>query len=146
LLVNWLLAQGTNLVHYGIDPTKIMSKVAKRGKKISEEETWLEQEQVEYRKRMEVLMEQLKAEQDEFVSHRLEQELRQLDGRIMWDRGETHSLDQLLQNVKDEKWKKRKRFSGNHQPPRWADSPAAPAQRENHGFFSSSPFDVYTRR
>jgi len=145
LLVNWMLAQGTNLVHYGIDPTKIMSKIAKRGKEVTLEDKWLAEEQAEYRQQMDMLMEQLKNEPDEFVSHRLEQELRRLDSRIMWDRGETHSLDQLLQNVKDDKWKKRARFTGNQKAPKWATNPGALAHRENHGFFSNSPFEGYRR-
>jgi len=137
LLVNWLLTQGTNLVHYGIDPGKIMSRVSRTGKQKTPDELWEEEEQADYRARMEILIERLRQEPDEFVSQKLEQELRMIDRRIVRDVGETHSLDQLLQNVKEAKWQRRRdaqKFTGNHRPP---PSAAAPSAGQGYGFYTN---------
>lgn len=139
LLCNWMLSQGTNLVHYGIDPGRIMCKVSRGGKQKSQEEQWIEEEQAAYRQRMDVLMERLKNEPDEYVSQKLEQELRMIDSRLVREIGETFSLEQLLQNVKDAKWNKRRQnktdpyghlrhFTGNHS-----------YSNNEHGFISSEP-------
>lgn len=105
LLVNWLLSQGTNLVHYGIDPGKVMSRVTK-GKEKTAEEIMLEEEQAFYRTRLEELFERLKNEPDEFISNKLEQEMRMLDYRIIHEQHEVNSLDQLLNSAREAKRKK----------------------------------------
>lgn len=137
LLGNWLLSQGTNLVHYGIDPARIMCRIAK-GKTQSAEEIEIEEEQVFYRGRIANLLERIKNEPDEFVADKLEKELRVLDSRLVHEVGEMHSLDQLLQSAKESRWSKHRQVKAK---------PAYDQNRDirrntptHQAFFSSTPF------
>jgi hypothetical protein len=102
LLCHWFLAFAVKHEFYGIDNKRIYSKV-----KTASEETWEQQaereEQEELRARIEDLYEKLTNEDDEYVSARMELELRRLDKQLVLESGEVHSVDALIRQVKESK-------------------------------------------
>jgi hypothetical protein len=146
LLCYWFLSQATNLVHYGIDPSRVMSRVGKSSTK-SEEEVLIEEEQAEYRERMEVLYERLVNERDEFVASKIEQELRLLNSRLILDTTETFSVDQLIRNAKEERWNKKRTSRVLTDDDRGFRQPTmSEVHREQHGYFSDNPYAHNPRR
>lgn len=100
LLNFWFMTQGTNLGYYGIDPITVMSEVRERKEESPlERHTRIEQEQL--RKRIEELLEALGNETDMFVSARYEHELRSLDARLIKDRNDVYSMEDLIRKARD---------------------------------------------
>lgn len=102
LLNFWLLVNGKHLSHYGIHHTSIMAE-ANAPKAMTVEQYHELLEQNEIRKRMIELYDELIHEEDEFVSMKIEQQLRLLNQRIILRDHETYSLDTLINQVKDRK-------------------------------------------
>ena len=107
LLCNWLLTLGKNLSYYGIDVRSVMSAI-RPAALMSDAEFAQQEEQNAIRVRITALAQELADENDEYVSRRLEQELRMLDRRLILETGEVYSLDGLIQQAADTK-KARKR-------------------------------------
>jgi len=107
LLIFWLITLGKNLSFYGIDDRKVMSAA-----RIKTNETNMEAitriEQDEIRERMDAIYDQLTNEVDDYVSMRLEHELRALDKRVILAAGEVYSLDNLIRQAKESKKTKRR--------------------------------------
>lgn len=99
MLGYWLLTQGQNLSYYGIDPSSVLAE-ARVQKVETAEERAQRYEQIEIREQIETLAERLAGEPDEFVSRRLEQQLRVLDRRLVLQEDEYYSLDELLQSIR----------------------------------------------
>ena len=100
LLTNWFLMQGQNLSFYGIDPRIIMSEV--------EADVYLEpaeaahiQEQNHYRQQLEELTKRLAAERDDYICMKLEQEMRVLMSRIVFQESEVYAVDELIRQAKE---------------------------------------------
>lgn len=102
LLNHWLVQQGKNLGFYGIDIGKMASEVVER-KKLSYEEMIQKAEQEEIRERIEELYEQIVGEDDDYLSTRLEMELRRLDRKLILEEGDIYSVDELMKKARDSK-------------------------------------------
>lgn len=108
LLVHWFLSLAKNLSFYEIDSRVIGSK-SQKAKVINPRDEWQRIQQENLRKQMQVTYDALSDETDEWVSQKLEQELRVLDRQLVMDAGETYSLDDLIRQVRESKRKKRER-------------------------------------
>jgi hypothetical protein len=115
LLSNWLIMQGKNLSFYGIESSRVMSAIRTKQSEKTESpaEHYKRLEQMEIRRRIDELYEELTNEQDDFVSMRLEQELRMLDKKIILEDGEIYSVDELFKSVRENKRNKRRSASFN---------------------------------
>lgn len=109
LLTHWLITMSVNLSYYGID----MSMAAKEVEaEVDMNTLMLRAEQLQLRNNIEKLTEKLKTERDEFVSMRLEQEIRILNRRIVYEENEVFSVDELIRQAKESK-KNRQRLASS---------------------------------
>ena len=106
LLCHWLLTDGKNLDFYGIDTSRIMSRMRK-DTTVTPEQMWKQIEQLEIRRAIDALYEKMVAEKDEFILQRYEQELRVLDSRLVLEETDTYSMSQMLNAIREERAKKR---------------------------------------
>jgi hypothetical protein len=102
LLCHWLLTQGKNLQHYGIDPRQVMSAVNNKQEE-SNEDFFRRMEQDTLRTRMDEIYAGLIGEQDDYVAARLEQELRMLDRKVIHEQDEIYSIDELIRTARENK-------------------------------------------
>lgn len=107
LLCHWFLTQGKNLSHYDIDIRRVMSGVQTKSVEDPHAE-YLSQEQAYLRERVEEIYKQLSEEVDDYVSIRLQQELRLLDKQIVLEQGEIYSVDALIRQALDNKRARRR--------------------------------------
>ena len=109
LLNFWLLTQGKNLQHYGIDSKAIFCEVKKP--EILDNKSYYDyQEQQNIRSEIENLIDKIKNESDDFIVQRLEFQLRNLNRRLVLEEGEIFSLDDLINSVREQR--KNNRYSG----------------------------------
>ena len=110
LLCFWLITQGKNLSHYGIDSKTIFAEVKKA--EIVDNKTYYEyQEQQRIRAEIEELYEKIKNENDDNIVQRLEFKLRTLNRALILEEGEIFSVDDLINSVREER--KNSRYSGS---------------------------------
>lgn len=102
LLAHWLLTQGKNLAHYGIDPRLVMSAMQTKQEETNED-FFRRMEQQTLRTRIEDIYGQLTNEEDDYVATRLEQELRLLDKKIILEQDEIYSIDELIRSARETK-------------------------------------------
>jgi hypothetical protein len=103
LLCHWFLTKAQNTVYYGLDPLQVL-RGTQRQRAMTPEEEYVYQQQQEYRRQIDDITQRLKYERDEFISMRLEQQLRDLDARLVLDEGEEiYSIDQLITSVREQK-------------------------------------------
>jgi hypothetical protein len=111
LLAYWFSSKATNLSYYGINTQLVLSKVKKD---ITKTETNQEVEERLYQDKLRHLIneiyEELKNESDPYVSLKLERELTEVSRYIQLREGEVFSIDQLINNLKEEK-RMSKRFN-----------------------------------
>jgi hypothetical protein len=114
LLCVWLLTQGKNLSHYGIE--RVMTAVSSKTK---EEETPLDAmqryEQQRIRERIEAVYNELSSTQDDYVCMRLEHELLSLDRQIILEDGEVYAVDDLLRQASEARKGKRRNYDNRQQ-------------------------------
>jgi len=149
LLCHWLLTLGKNLSHYGIDTSKVMSKIAVKNTETRAEYIFrMEQDRI--RSRIAELFELMKAEPDDFISMRLEQELRVLDKQVVLDQNEVYSLDSLIANVKQAKIDKKRSYEyGKQSQQNYRNDYATSYMMGHSGSFSDTPLssnEIYNRR
>jgi hypothetical protein len=136
LLCHWLLTQGKNLGHYDIDIRRVMSAV-NPAKQVDPRSDWEREEQQHIRTRIEQIYEALTNEQDDFVSLRLEQELRVMDHRLVLEQGEVYSVDALIRQALETK---KNKFRHNTQRNLIQDQrQAVNAMQYQHGVLSDRP-------
>ena len=87
LLANWLLMFGRNLAHYGIDSSRVMSKISdvSEEEEVSPQELYRREQQQRLLHEATQLLEQLNTETDQWVLAKLEGRLRSLSGRLVDD-------------------------------------------------------------
>lgn len=89
LLGHWLITQGRNLIHYGIEPSRVMSAVAHYAEREETPgETYQREQQQKLLREAGDLLDQLTTEMDQWVLAKLEGRLRALSGRLV-DDGDT---------------------------------------------------------
>lgn len=138
LLSNWLIMQGRNLSFYGIDSSRVMISIKNKesAQSMSKADIVKRNEQIAIRKRIEELYEELTNERDEFVSMRLEQELRALDRKIILEDDEVYSVDELLKNINESRRNKRRYNVYNNYENNYANANLA------LGVMSSAPINM----
>ncbi len=109
LLVFWLLTQGKNLSHYGIDSKSIFCEV-KKPEILNNISYYDYQEQQRIRSEIEDLIEKIGKESDDFIVQRLEFQLRNLNRKLVLEEGEIFSLDDLINSVREQR--KQSRYNG----------------------------------
>jgi len=101
LLAQWLLTNGNNLHHYGIDMTECMSLVGANNREINAAEVEGRKHQVELRKRIEDLHTLLKVTTSGFQIAKIEQQLKSLTRQTRSDGGKVFNIDALLKEAHD---------------------------------------------
>lgn len=106
LLSGWLLIQGRNLHHYGIN-----SKMVLIDNKVNQEINnpvvlYNSARQNHYRNLIEVLVDELKRERDTFIVQRLEQKIRSISMDLTEEDRKILSVDDLLLKLRDDRSKR----------------------------------------
>lgn len=114
LLANWLLVNGRNLSFYGIDPSKIFCRLVVRVIR-SEQEFIHIQNQQALRERIKQLSEAMVRERDDFISERMEQEMRSLMSQLVFEDNEVVSVDDLVRRAREAR-RNKLRLQSTHQP------------------------------
>jgi len=109
LLAYWFMINAQNLSFYGIDSSKILrNNISKPVERVEDKSVKLfREEQMRYREKAKKLYEEMKQEDDQFILFKLENELRDLNSRIVLEEGETFSVDDLIKNLNEGKKIKR---------------------------------------
>lgn len=104
LLLNyWLLTQGKNLSHYGIDSRMIYTHLNVNKKTMSSYEQYQAEFQLKLRQDIEKLVTELKHTRDEYISDKIEKQLRILNNQIILEENEKFSVDDLINSIKSTK-------------------------------------------
>jgi hypothetical protein len=100
LLAHWFLTQGRNLKFYGIASERIMCRLVVK-QLTNAREVAQQYQQQELRAKIKNVSEQMLKERDDFISERLEQELRALMTQLVFDDNEVFSVDDLLNRARE---------------------------------------------
>lgn len=109
LLAIWMLTNGRNLVEYGIDATKIMSRMTfqvKTSMTPQQQRDLILQQRL--RDRIRQLYDEMIQETNSMILSKKEIELRQLERRLILDNEEFFSVDVFMQRVHEERKRNRK--------------------------------------
>lgn len=133
LLGCWLLISGKNLSHYGIDSRLVMTYV-NRPEEIDPIVESNKQKQDQLRQRLEDLSKRLSSSNDDYVSMKIENEMKSLVSQLVIDEGEIISVDEMIRVARGRrKENKFNRYSQqSHQHSRWAGYHNAPM---SHGYY-----------
>ena len=143
LLTHWLITQGKNLSFYGIDSRMVMSAVKDTTSVFNNVDYEFRNKQQAIREKMDELYTKLINEKDEFVSMRIEHDLRLLDKQIVLDNNEEiYSLDALINKAKEEKINKRRYRSNNIQETSMIGIGYNPTMNNAVGTFSDRPLSI----
>lgn len=109
LLAHWFITHGKNLEFYDLDPLEIFSEIEEREIKTYEDyQNYQEEiEQLEIRKKMISVYNELENTTDYYLTNKLEQELRNLNSKLILKDREIFSIDQLIQHAKENRKKVR---------------------------------------
>lgn len=100
LLSNWLIMQGKNLAFYGIDTTRVMSRVDTPAVLTPGQAKFLAEQQ-KMRQRLNDLNEKLKNERDEFLAMKIEHEMRNIIQNIYAEEHEIFSVDEMIRKSRE---------------------------------------------
>lgn len=121
LLCFWLITKGVNLGFYGLDSRLLAQNAVARSSTDPYENAILDQQR-QLRIDIEALTEGLAKERDEYVSMRIEQQIRALMTNVVVEENEILSVDELIRTAKEKK-RNRARLESNpkrnwqHTPP-----------------------------
>jgi hypothetical protein len=144
LLTHWLISNGKNLSFYGIDIKRVMSTINSKPEE-SNLDIHTKNEQQAIRERIEALYDRLTKEQDDFISMRIEHELRALDSKIVLESGEIYSLDGLIQQAREVKQNKRRNYEQNKSTNKqinYSDFYSDRKYNDTSGVFSDRPLSI----
>lgn len=113
LLAHWLMTQGNNLAHYGLDVTRIGINAREDAFAVDSIELQLRQEQTGVRLKIEELGERLGACKDEFLIMRLSQEMRVLSQQVVVDENEVYNIESVIQEAME---KRKEKYRDNKKP------------------------------
>lgn len=102
LLGYWLLSNGKNLAFYGINPKEILSNKAKV-LSTDPKERYRLNEQRQIRESITTLADALKKERDEFITQKLETQLRVLANKLVLEDTEYFSIDNLMNSIREQR-------------------------------------------
>lgn len=107
LLCHWFVLFGKNLSYYGIDPTRVATRVVKETE-LTREEAWRRYEQEELRSQIESLYQDLVNETDSYISSNLERQLQHLSSKLILEDNDIFSIDELIRSVRETKRQQRR--------------------------------------
>lgn len=130
LLGMWLIMQGVNLSHYGINPKWIMMN-AMPEIELDPHEVALRQEQAMLRNQLHDLNEKLTKATDEYISMKIEHDMRNLMKRLVIEENEIYSVDEMIRQSKEKR--KNNKMLRNHgfDSQMWGQYPVT----QNQGYF-----------
>lgn len=100
LLCMWFIMQGVNLSHYGIDTTKLMSQ-ASQVVELDPVVIAHKQYQQQLRDKLESLNDQLAASNDDYISMKIEHQMRSLMAHIVIEDNDVFSVDEMIRLTKE---------------------------------------------
>jgi hypothetical protein len=103
LLGHWFITMGKRLAFYGINTREILSLNRINQVENSQQNVYDRIEQDNMRKQLDVLIDQMKKERDEYVAARLENKIRSIAGHIKKDLFAYESVDALMEQIKTER-------------------------------------------
>jgi hypothetical protein len=98
LLGHWFITSAKNLMHYGIDPTKVLVE-SKPQQQIAPKLYYMHMEQQRIRNRIQEIYEKLQLERDTNICKMYERELMYLDSKIVLQDGEHYSVDAIIKEA-----------------------------------------------
>jgi len=102
LLTNWFLTKGVNLSHYGI--TQVMTDIAtSQHKQLTPDEYAILIQQQMIQDKIQKIAAQLTEETDDYICISLEHQLRTLARGLSYENVQLNSVDQLINNIKENK-------------------------------------------
>lgn len=101
LLCHWFLTHSKNLDHYGIDPAEILTDISEAGREYDPEAEAERIRQLNYRKEIDDVYEELRKARDEFMAAKLEHRLRVLSERLTEENEIATSISDLIQQAKE---------------------------------------------
>lgn len=107
LLNYWLTSKGKNLGYYGIDYRLIHSKLKPLNEEAGGLDPYTAHEQDMIRGEMDEVYNRLQNERDEFICSNLEHRLKYLNNQLIRKENEIFSIDELINNIRDSKRKKK---------------------------------------
>lgn len=113
ILSHWFMTKATNLKHYGIDSNAILQDV-RQFVNMSAVDRLKAQQQTMLKTRAKELIEKIKEGDDDTLIRMHEQELRMVYTRLQAEEGERVSVDQLINDIREERV--RKRTTQRHAP------------------------------
>lgn len=117
LLGMWLIMQGVNLTHYGIDPRWVMIDATPK-EELDPYEAAIKREQDALRLQLTELNEQLGKTHDEYISMKLEQQMRGIMGKLIFNENEVFSVDEMIRQSRERR-KNSKMFRNQGVQQRW---------------------------
>jgi ABC-type antimicrobial peptide transport system permease subunit len=105
LLAYWFITNAQNLSFYGIDSSKIFKANPVRKSKVIDDPDLVafKNQQIYYRDKVKEIYNEMKEETDEFILFKFENELRDLNNRIVLEEGEKFSVDDLIKSLNEGK-------------------------------------------
>lgn len=134
LMAHWFLTHSKNLAFYGIDTSKVLSKVHYQGRVLSPLEEFEMDEQNRIREEMDSIYQELSGATDEFVIAQYESRLFALDRRLVKEERDALSIDALIAQAKESRDHEKRRRSIDNRRMRDTDGPTW-AQRRRGGLF-----------
>jgi hypothetical protein len=100
LLAHWFITSAKNLIHYGIDPTRVLVE-SKPQQVIEPKKMYFHAEQQRIRSRIQEIYERLQIEKDSNICKMYERELIFLDSKIVLQEGEHYSVDAIIKEAEN---------------------------------------------
>lgn len=108
LLTHWVMSEGKSLESYGITPYEIYSRISEKPiEEIPYEEQVQKYEQRKIREKMIQLYDELQNNRDYYIGLKIEQELRNLNKKLILEDHEVFSIEQLILQAKDKRKSRR---------------------------------------
>lgn len=99
----WFMINGKKLEHYGMDSSKILSMSSTRIEEISNGNAYDHQYQEYLNQEIDVLMERIKKERDDYIAIKLENRLKMLFSEMETHGGNVVSVDDMIRQLQKER-------------------------------------------
>lgn len=103
LLGHWFITMGKRLSYYGINTREVLSLNRVNQVENSQQNIYDRSEQDNLRRQLDLLIEQIKKERDEYVTARLESKIRSIASQLKTDSFTYESVDALIEQIRQER-------------------------------------------
>lgn len=103
LLTYWIITRGKNLDYYGIDSRSLLMNSRNVISGDSPVEEYESMKQIEYREKIDELLDLIQEERDRYVIMKYENQIRSLVSKLVLRENEIFSVDEMLNNIKAQK-------------------------------------------